>query len=353
MCKIGLRMNSMRLFYFLMLLGIALKANTQTIQLLTSDNKTSLRGLSVVNNQVIWASGNNGTIKKSVDGGNTWQSLLVSGFEKRDFRDIEAFDSNTAIIMAVTEPAILLKTRDGGKSWITVFEDTTKGMFLDAMDFADEKTGVVVGDPIHNKLFMAMTFDNGDTWFDPMKGDTSKLPTLYAQEALFASSGTNIRIKRNENQELMGGFVTGGTRSRFFTKTSIYDLPMIQGKESTGANSIAFNAADNIVIVGGDFKNDKDTSGNCVLSEDYGKTWHSPQTPPHGYRSCVTYSTEKQLIACGTSGVDISDDGGIHWKLVSTESYHVVQKARNGTAIFLAGSDGRIAKINLIDNLPF
>jgi hypothetical protein len=42
-------------------------------------------------------------------------------------------------------------------------------------------------------------------------------------------------------------------------------LALIQGKESTGANSIAvFNGRD-IVIVGGDFANDKDTTQNCVL----------------------------------------------------------------------------------------
>jgi hypothetical protein len=41
--------------------------------------------------------------------------MKVPGYEKMDFRDIEAFDSNTAIIMGITLPAVLLKTKDGGK----------------------------------------------------------------------------------------------------------------------------------------------------------------------------------------------------------------------------------------------
>ncbi len=39
--------------------------------------------------------------------------MQVKSFEKTDFRDIEAFDATTAIIMAIAEPAYILKTVDG------------------------------------------------------------------------------------------------------------------------------------------------------------------------------------------------------------------------------------------------
>jgi photosystem II stability/assembly factor-like uncharacterized protein len=51
--------------------------------------------------------------------------------------DIEGFDANTAVIMAVAEPAIILRTIDAGKTWKTVFSDSRPGMFLDAMDFME------------------------------------------------------------------------------------------------------------------------------------------------------------------------------------------------------------------------
>jgi hypothetical protein len=38
-------------------------------------------------------------------------------------------------------------------------------------------------------------------------------------------------------------------------------------------------------------------------------------------------------------------DGGIHWKKISNQSFHVCQKAKGGTAVFLAGRDGRIARL--------
>jgi hypothetical protein len=57
----------------------------------------------------------------------------------------------------------------------------------------------------------------------------------------------------------------------------------------------------------------------------------------------VEFISQKTFITCGTSGVDISTDNGENWKLISREGYHVVRRAKNGTAVYLAGSKGRIA----------
>ena len=123
---------------------------------------------------------------------------------------------------------------------------------------------------------------------------------------------------------------------------------IIQGKESMGANSIAVDAKNNeLVITGGDFSNDTSAVNNCeLLKFEQDKLIASmPATAPHGYRSCVIFMNEKQLLCCGTSGVDISDDGGISWQLITKESFHVCAKAKNGSAVFLAGSKGRVAKL--------
>jgi len=40
------------------------------------------------------------------------------------------------------------------------------------------------------------------------------------------------------------------------------------------------------------------------------------------------------LVTCGTSGIDISTDGGKNWNLISKESFHVVQKAKKATQFF-------------------
>jgi hypothetical protein len=59
----------------------------------------------------------------------------------------------------------------------------------------------------------------------------------------------------------------------------------------------------------------------------------------------VEYLSKKQLISCGTTGVDYSFDGGKTWKLLTKEGFHVCRIAKKGSAVFLAGSKGKIAKV--------
>lgn len=127
--------------------------NGQSIKFLTKGSNTSIRGLSVVNDKTVWVSGSNGTVGRSLDGGESWKWMIVSGFEKNDFRDIEAFDNLTAVIMGIAEPSYILRTVDGGETWKVVYENRTKGMFLDAMEFWNEQSGRVIGDPINGKFF--------------------------------------------------------------------------------------------------------------------------------------------------------------------------------------------------------
>ncbi|HSU29413.1 MAG TPA: hypothetical protein VLJ68_13595 [Chitinophagaceae bacterium] len=319
-------------------------AQSPQVEVLTSGTNTSIRGLSVVNDNVIWVSGSHGTVGKSTNGGRTWKWISVKGFEENDFRDIEAFDAATAIIMAVSEPAYMLKTIDGGETWKVVYENKTKGIFLDAMEFWNEQAGIVVGDPIDGRFFITRSFDGGSTWQDiPME----KRPRADSAEGCFAASGTNLRTLDLDEAV----FVSGGIRSRLFIRDVVKNLPVIQGKETTGANSIAVwdhkskNGGKRMIIVGGDFKADSSRVKNCYISSNRGKTWTAAANPPHGYRSCVEYFSRTDLFCCGLNGVDFSWDGGRTWRWISKESFHVVRKAKSGTAVYMAGTNGKIGKI--------
>lgn len=328
-------MKQSLLFFFLIIAGCV---SAQTIQLLDSAKTPSIRGLSVVNDNIVWVSGANGMIGRSIDGGATFKWTKVDGFAKTDFRDIEAFDTNTAIIMGIDTPGVILKTIDGGISWKIVFMDKRPGMFLDAMEFFNEKSGVVIGDPINGKIFMAVTVDGGDNWRTMPE---QLVPAAEKGEAMFASSGTNIRsVGKNE---LL--FITGGTYSRIFIRNDKILLPIIQGKETTGANSLAVWDKKTFAVVGGDFMNAASTEKNCVLTKNAGKTFNVPATPPFGYRSCVEYLSKSKLITCGITGVDVSEDGGNNWRTISATGFHVVRKAKKGKAVFLAGAKGRVAKL--------
>src|SRR5689334_18197975 len=66
-----------------------------------SNTTADLRGLSVVSPWVAWASGTKGTYTRTTDGGATWQAGTVSGAAQLDFRDVEAFDANTAYLLSI------------------------------------------------------------------------------------------------------------------------------------------------------------------------------------------------------------------------------------------------------------
>ena len=323
-------------------------AQTYAVIELQEGQKTSLRGLSVVSDKIIWVSGSKGTIGKSINGGISWEWMQVPNNTERDFRDIEAFDENTAIIMGIAAPAIILKTTNGGKSWNTVLIDSTKGMFLDAMHFVDNLNGIVIGDPIADFPYLAITKNGGNSWEKLPNENNNK---VLEGEAFFASSGSNIQLLNNNFYKPAYAYISGGKNSRLNINHHFFDFPIIKGKESTGANSIAFNSLKNKgIIIGGDFANDTITSNNCYLFTIHNGAveFKAPKTPPFGYKSCVIYANNNHLIACGTSGTDISLDGGMNWQHIHSKSYHVVQKAKMGNAIFLAGGMGKIARVEVV-----
>ena len=128
---------------FLLLL-LPFTSFAQHIEILQQGQPTSIRGLSVVDDNIAWISGSKGHI------------------------------------------AI---TKNGGKTWSEVFHDNTKGMFLDAMDFDTPKHGFVMGDPINDKYLLLETKDGGNNW------NAYSAPDAIKNQAAFAASGTCLVTK--------------------------------------------------------------------------------------------------------------------------------------------------------------
>ena len=340
----GLNKNVKYLILVSLVVSVAERTQAQRLIELTSGTRAHIRGLAGVSDRVLWASGTDGQVGRSTDGGETWNWSQIPGFEKVDFRDIEAFDEKTALVMGIGSPGYILRTTDGGKNWSVVYKNDDPRIFLDALFFWHDRSGMVLGDPIDGRFFILRTFDGGQEW---QEIPFNKRPSAVEGEACFAASGSNIAaLSRDE-----AVFVSGGRQSRFFERDSSFALPIVQGSESMGANSIATyqkcgrGKAMHLAVVGGDFINDKKDSAVCVMSNDGGKTWWHPKRPPNGYRSSVTWLNRQRLVACGTSGVDISEDGGQNWRSISDKGFHVSTGTKKGGSFYLAGPYGRIARL--------
>jgi photosystem II stability/assembly factor-like uncharacterized protein len=333
-----------RLLYLLLLCPIISFAQNYTLKELTTGTKTSMRGLSVLSDSVAWVSGSGGYVGKTLDGGKTWQWTQPKGYEKLDFRDIEAFDNLKAIVVNAGSPAYILSTIDGGKTWREVYKNIDSAIFLDGMGFWNEREGIIFGDPIKNKMQLLKTTDGGLTWQDISKNLKEE---LKVGEAGFAASGTTIRTTNDGKVWI----ASGGSVSRIFyssnygNKWKVYDCPIIQGESSTGPFSIAFYDAKKGIAVGGNYLKDKESTNNAVLTTNGGKTWSKPIKSVLGYRSAVEYVSDQLCFATGSSGTDFSTDGGKNWQNISTLNFNALQKAKKGNLILLTGNRGQIYQV--------
>ena len=329
------------LFLSSLLLVTPIKA--QTITQLEQGKPTSIRGLSVVDDSVAWISGSRGTIAITRNGGRDWAWSQVKGFEKSDFRDIEAFSDKEAVIMSSGTPALILKTVDGGASWQTKYNNADTTYFFDAMDFTGKKHGLILGDPIKDTFLIMETKDGGETW-KPFKNSPDALPG----EAAFAASGTCFRAIGN-----MLYISSGGTNARLITyddkkQSWIYAaLPVTHGQASEGAFSLAIGQ-NNGLIVGGDYAHDKKTDSlTAIQTLSPASTFKSASKEPAGFQSSVEFLNSDTFLSTGTSGSNITTDGGNTWTKIDEISYNVCRKAKHGKLVLLAGDRGKIGIFKL------
>ncbi len=320
----------------------------QTISLLQQGKSTSIRGLSVVDDSIAWISGSKGTVAITRNGGKTWDWEQVRGFEKADFRDVEAFSDKEAIIMSSGTPAMILKTIDGGANWQVKYKNVDTAYFFDAMDFGNPKHGLVLGDPINGKFVLMETVDGGETW-----SSFKYRPNALSGEAAFAASGTCLRLDSTNQIDI----VTGGSKSRHLILTDdklapgswlSINLKLIQGKSSQGAFSVA--NGDGTIVVGGDYQ--KDQLADSVAEYWYPIDEHSGKyslatKPPVGFQSCVEYISNRMFLSTGTPGSNITTDGGKTWTKIDGTSYNVCRKAKAGKLVLLAGNNGAIGVLKL------
>lgn len=328
-----------------LLLISAAQSFAQNPAVLADSLRSGFRGLSVVNEKVIWMSGRKGLVGKSTNGGEKWKWNRVKGCEDLDFRSLQAFDKKNAVVASAGTPAVIMKTANGGKSWKQSYRSDDSTMFFDGMAFWDKQHGLIFGDPVNGKMFLMESFDGGATWKEILFADR---PQMEKGEASFAASGTTIRV-------LPGGHVwiaTGGTVARVWHSRDyghhweVLETPMIHGQPSQGIFSVAFYDTLNGVIVGGDYANDTLKRDHVFYTEDGGKTWNAPEKPTGGYRSCVVYANQHFLCATGTSGIDFSYDGGKTWspetikgRIAVTKGYNTVYATgRPLVLIYFAGS---------------
>jgi photosystem II stability/assembly factor-like uncharacterized protein len=312
-----------------------------------------LRGVSAVNDRVAWASGASGTILRTIDGGRTWQVRAIPGTESLDFRDVDAVDARTAYVLSIGlgEASRIYKTTDGGATWTLQFQNRDPKGFFDAMAFWDAERGLAVGDSVGGRFAVLRTVDGGRNWAAvPAAG----LPPALPGEGAFAASGTSVAVLGTRHAWIG----TGAASSARVLRTedaggtwTVSPTPVPAGP-TAGIFSIAFRDARHGIVVGGDYKKERQAFSSAALSEDGGATWTVVGPPAlGGFRSAVTHVEGgglRRVLAVGPSGGDQSLDGGQRWTALPQEGFHAVGFPRRGTVGWAVGEGGRVARIRVL-----
>jgi len=342
-----MRSAAWRLLLLLVCFAGGAKAQSWLVQ--TSGLDTNLRGVSAayapnpdgVPTPIIWASGSNGVILRSIDAGKTWQRLHVEGGDSLDFRGIAAFDAKTAYVISIgnSDKSRIYKTADGGATWTLQYRDSRPAFFLDAIACESRTRCFALGDPIDGK-FVILSTNDGKRWKQLPPGH---LPPALPQEGAFAASSSCLALHGNDIY-----FATGGPAARVFHSPdrgrtwTITETPIASGNASSGVFSLSGDWPNDMLVVGGDYTQTKVPFRTAAYSRDGGKTWRLAEQMPGGFRSAVAVVDAATAVAVGPSGEDITHDG-IHWQPAGSLNLNAVSilDARNGWAV---GPHGTIAR---------
>jgi hypothetical protein len=404
--------HQMRPSHLLLALTFATTAAHAQWDIEESHTTASLRGIHNVGAGVAWASGTNGTVLRTEDGGYLWQTCsMPPGAEKLDFRGVQAFDENTAIVMSSGpgDQSRLYKTTDGCQTWKLVFTNPDKDGFWDAIVARVGEsgsgevcnvgsriiTGTILGDPTVHKSNQSKTTEPSSFYLANFEvGVTCPKDELSpSAQSIFALPAEAAFAASNSLLEQLGPstyWMAVGTRLiQYSTDVSIpshdavqsfcdISVPVSRHSASAGVFSLAIRPGSveaskatklggfhwktpscqkaDMVVVGGDYMAVNDRQNTAAFTGGTNK-FHVAQTPPGGYRSSVAYDPIQKLwITVGPNGTDISTDDGKNWRPLTPSGYDPPDADKNWNALslpFVVGPHGRIGKLRTItQNTP-
>ncbi len=143
-----------RTFFTALLLAIALSAYPQWYWVNPSPTGQHLSDVCFVNDTVGFVTGHNGTILKTTNAGETWNSIPLNTF--RQMKKVWFCDLNTGFIAC--DSGFVYKTANGGDDWMQI-ETGSTGIINDLL-FIDDQTGFIAYDDGN----LMKTTDGGSTW---------------------------------------------------------------------------------------------------------------------------------------------------------------------------------------------
>lgn len=313
------------------------------------DPDQSFRGLDAVDRDTAWVTGGSvsggaGSVYRTTDGGGTWQDVRPPGSDGLMFRDVEARDDDTAVVLAIGpgEASRVYRTTDGGQTWDETFRNQEEAAFFNCIDFAPgDRVGLGVSDPVDGKFRIIRTTDGGASWEvlpDAGMPDSSG-------EVNFSASGDCLTMTGHD-----AWFGAGGEDARAYhsddrgTTWEAGDAALPSGA-AAGVCALDFANPRQGIAVGGDFA---DPSAGTSSTSGDGRQWDGAGELTH-LGEDVAWINRGRATALtvgeggGTGGTSITHDGGRTWERIGDEAFHTLDCVPSGEC-WAAGGDGRVGR---------
>ncbi|WP_143314006.1 YCF48-related protein [Colwellia sp. UCD-KL20] len=331
--------------FFLLLNTVDINAQHMTIGLPqwktnTIENKPSLRASGIYKNS-LWVAGTNNAVFVSRNRGESWQNSSVSAEVLYDFRDIEVFDENTAIVMGAGSgsQSVLFITQDGGSHWKLLNKNQEEKGFYNSIGFWDKNNGLLLGDPLDGYYVIKRTKDGGKTWTRVKK---NHLPKMLENESAFAASGSTLIVGENGK----AWFTTGGRQASLYVSTNYGDnwqrmnLPLFDETLTAGGYAL-YQYEESVFTLGGDYKRRDGVYKNLSLVKE-GEVI-SLKSGNRGLRTAMS-CIKSICIITGKLSSDISFNYGVTWQPLKNNKKDIgfYTIASNNELFLGAGDDGKV-----------
>lgn len=293
-----------KIVYYLALL------NSQTCTYGTPVSKAdvNLESVFFVDEYRGWIVGEEGTIKRTIDGGETWTDQISK--TGNDLYDVcfVGYDEG----FCVGDGGIILATTNGGLTWEKKNSGTTNSLY--SIDFNDiEPTNIYIVGKSGTILFSS---NSGFSWNKYNSG---------------VSADINCVSIENYNAVAVGA---GGL---ILVKSSSSDFDLINGNIQTSLNGVIINGTNAIAVGAG---------GAIIKSLDLGQNWVSQSGASNTlYDTALMLSNPKLIMACGTDGLILySISSGNSWSVRSIntqEDLKHIQIVKNAMAVTV-GTGGSV-----------
>lgn len=133
----------------------------------------TLNDVFFIDSQTGWAVGNNGTILNTTNGGETWATQSSSATQ--GIRAVFFIDANTGWAVGGSTIRTMIKTTDGGATWLDLPTNSITSNQMFDVAFFDANIGWVV---TFDSIFR--TIDGGNTWVNETYANTVNFPRTRA-----------------------------------------------------------------------------------------------------------------------------------------------------------------------------